>query len=78
MPFAERGVKFCDCGQFWLCRNVPGDPNREACLSELMSVTKPNVMEDDMDDRTNLDDFLERTRVAVQNRRSRKVKKGKY
>lgn len=26
---------------------------------------KTNVMEDDMDDRSNLDEFLEKTRVAV-------------
>lgn len=45
------------------------------CL-DCESVTETYVKEDDMDDRTNLDAFLERTRVAVQNRRSRKVKKG--
>lgn len=40
-------------------------------------VTKPDVMEDDMDDRTNLDEFLEKSRAAVVAVRGTKKRKRK-
>ncbi len=39
------------------------------------AVIKPYGLEDDMDDRTNLDAFLEKTRVAVANRGVRTAKR---
>lgn len=64
----ERKYRLCDCEH---------QDNGRECFFQIpwhctCPVTKPDVMEDDMDDRTNLDEFLEKSLVAVASR-----KKGK-
>ncbi len=64
MKMTEREEVWCLC----LKRYV------RICGCNEEPVTKPDVMEDDMDDRTNLDEFLEKSRVAVANRKKGKRK----